>query len=145
MGVEQDQQVAQRARTEHDTDAGAVQGGTNELEKKVAGKRGHHAGAEKLAIGAWPVGQDVDQFIARARDRLGVFQGESPGLGQGPAPPGAVKERMAEILFELAQLHAESRDGEVQLCGGSREIQLPGGDPEVTQVVQVEEGHAVVR
>ncbi len=145
MGVEQDEQIAQCARTEHDADTGAVQGGTDELEQEVPGKRSDCPRAEELAIGAGPVGEHVHQFIARARDGFGVFQGESAGLGQGPAPAGTVEERMAEILFELAQLHAEGRDGKVQLRGGPRKIQLAGGDPEVTQVVQIQEGHTHVR
>lgn len=141
MSVEQDEQVAQRARTQHDPNSRAVESGADELEQEVAGERGNHPGAEELAVRAWPVGEDVDQLIARAGDRLRVLEGEPARLGQRPAPPSAVKEWVSEILFELAQLHAESRDGQVQFRGGPGEIQFPGSDPEVAQVVQVQEGH----
>ena len=58
--------------------------------------------------------------IAQVEQPLGIFLQHAPGVGQQAVARGAVKQRLAEIIFQLVNRLAHRRLGAMQLfrCPG---------------------------
>ncbi|MNR49629.1 hypothetical protein D3C85_1690340 [compost metagenome] len=71
-----------------------------------------------------------------------MLQQETPGLGQAQRPGGPFEKDDAEFLFQLADLAAERRLGNVQPGGGAGEAALFRNRLEVAQMPEF---HALFR
>ena len=66
-----------------------------------------------------------------AQQRLGAGQEECPGIGELAALRGAVDQAGTHLLFEVADLPAQGRLGDVQGLGGAAEVPVLGDHREV--------------
>jgi hypothetical protein len=84
------------------------------------------------AAGLFDVAMDI------AEGALGAFEEVLAGGGEADGARGAVEERVAKDLFELADLLGERRLGEVETLGGTAEVQLFGDGDEVAEVAELD-------
>lgn len=143
MRLQGDEQLGQRAGAEHEFHFRAIEDGGDEFEEEIPRERGDSPHAQDLAGGTHAVAHDVHEFLAGAADGIGVIERQSSGFREFQSAVFAIEERMAEAFFQLFQLHAEGRWGEVELFRGAGEIEFAGDDAEVAQVMVVEEIHGV--
>ncbi|MNZ90404.1 hypothetical protein D3C78_1093640 [compost metagenome] len=66
-----------------------------------------------------------------------MFKEKPPGLGQAQWPP-TLKQHHAEFVFQLLDLPAQRRLGDVQAFGGAGEIQ---GLPQHLEIPQMTQFH----
>ena len=85
--------------------------------------------AARVAAAAWA----ADRSSAFARGRK-----TSPASVSRAALRGTVQQAGAELLFEMADLPAQRRLGEMQGGGGAAEVPVIGDDREVPHQPQVE-------
>jgi hypothetical protein len=73
-----------------------------------------------------------------AQQRLGAGQEEFTGVGELAAPRGCGRSGGAHLLFEVADLPAQGRLGDVEGLGGAAEVPVLGDHCEVPHQAQVE-------
>jgi hypothetical protein len=80
------------------------------------------------------------QFSDASRDVVEAFThgcGKlSPWLGQHHAAAASLEQGNAQLVLQRLHLVTDRAMGQVQLCRGPAEVELPGGDLESTQRVQ---------
>ena len=140
--LKEEEEIAEVAGATDDFDIGSVECGAEEFELEVAGEGGDGAEAEDLATAARSVLHDIHEFLTGAPDGFGIIEGDLAGLGEDETAAGALEEIVAEVLFELPELDAEGRGGEVQFFCGAGEAEFAGDDAEIAQVMIIQEAHA---
>ena len=97
----------QAARDQHKLDVVPVEYGPDKVLLEVARRGCDGPDAQNLTFLAPTFTQLLDELVARREDAVGVGESDLARLAEGERATGAMKERLAEIDFELFDLSGQ--------------------------------------
>ena len=135
------QQLTQGARAHDDRNVRTRHQGAQEFHLEVARKRRQRPDLQDRPVHRRLATQGAQQFVPRLEHGVRVVQRDPAGLGQHQATAQAVEQRVAQLRFELGQLHRHRRLRQVQPFSGLGQAARVGNGPEVAQMVIVQLCH----
>jgi len=94
------------------------------------------ADAEEAGLAAANAAGFGNVLLNRTEGSASAFEEDFAGAGEPDHARGAGEERVAENLFEFANLLREWRLGEMETCGGAAEVEFLGDGDEVAQMAE---------
>ncbi len=109
---------------------------SDELRQRIVERRGHEADAELLPRALADALRHGAHLVDPLQDHARLLEEIAPRLGQCDRP-ATVQELGADLLFQLLDLPAERRLGDVQELGGAAEAALGGHAHEIAQMTKL--------
>jgi hypothetical protein len=98
------------------------------------------AESEFAAIKANEVGETLFDFVAEVDEALGVFAEHGAGVGEANGTGAADEERLAEIVFKLADGKADGGLGAEETFGSAREAAFAGNGKKDLEFAEIHGG-----
>jgi hypothetical protein len=119
----------------------AASSGRRTVILEVSRQGGERADAQGPAARLRRPAQRADELIAGREDRIGIVQSHPSSLGQGERAPFPLEQIMAELGFQLANLHGQGGLGQVERLSRAGQTALMGHRPEIPQMFVIHSDH----
>jgi hypothetical protein len=97
-----------------------------------------HADAQRQGCAQRPVAQGGLELVGGTKHPVGMVEHQPAGFGEFERSPRTAQQRLADGLFEQADLAADRLRRDVQAFAGTRHTAMFGHGPEVLQVLDVQ-------